>query len=162
MLMCLFSPAVPGGWPITVVPLKQRAGQPARARRQRAASRPSRRPAPTEGRTCENPWVRLCWTTVSRTHWQPSPGQQYSTVLPSEAGFVATSAGFGSRKPAGATTRGGAAGGGGGTTGGRQWRGAGRRRRGRRGGGSSNGGASRRPAQRRGPAALYSATLSRQ
>ena len=40
------------------------------------------------------------------------PGHQYSAVLPSNAGPVATSAAVGRRKPAGATTSGGAAGGG--------------------------------------------------
>ena len=40
MLMCLFSPAVPAGRPITVVPLKQRAGQ--RVGHSRTAGRPVR------------------------------------------------------------------------------------------------------------------------
>ena len=58
-----------------------------------------RRPRPYRT-TCENRSVRLRRATVPRT--QPSPGQSYSTVLPTKAGPFATSAGVGSRKPAGA------------------------------------------------------------
>ena len=115
MLLCLFRLAMPVGRPITVVPLKQRAGsrvghsrtqRPAGPSRCEAAStQPSSSEstmiaAPSADRgpyriTCENPWVRLRRTTVPRTQPSPGgPGQQHSTVLPSKAGPVATSAGL--------------------------------------------------------------------
>ena len=81
MLMCLFSPAVPAGRPITVVPLKQRAGQRVgHSRTERpagpceaASSSESPVTAPSADRgpyrtTCENPWARLRRATGAATN----------------------------------------------------------------------------------------------
>ena len=156
MLMCLFRPAVPAGRPITVVPLlKQRAGASgtagpsgqlahhARARRHRVASRPWRRPAPTQART--GPRAR----TPGPPSHEPSHRRASSSAPPCPA--RPTHLG-GSRQPARATTGCGAAGGGG--------------HRGDGSGGDAaegdNGSASRRTIQRRGATALCSATSSLQ